>query len=44
MCDSTTIAVCTKETATFSDTAANNSGNNLPIIKVLKSKMYFVQF
>lgn len=44
MCDNATIAVCTKEIAAFNDTVANNNGNNLPIIKVLKSKTYFVQF
>lgn len=44
MCDNATIAVCTKEIAAFNDAVANNNGNNLPIIKVLKSKTYFVQF
>lgn len=41
MCYNATVAVCTKETATFCDNAANNIGNNLPIIWVLKSKKVF---
>lgn len=44
LCDSVTIAACTKEIAAFSEVAANSNGNNLPIIKGLKSKTYFAQY